>query len=118
MDSITGLALGRIAVGTLSLISPTLAAKALLLDPKANPQLSYVTRMFGSREIALGALTLASKGEARTRLVQAGVAIDGADAFTGVACARSGATSKTAGLMLAAVAAGAVATGIQGLQQG
>ena len=67
--------------------------------------------MFGSREIALGALTLLPPGEARTRLVQVGVAVDGADAFTGVAGARVRAVSKKAGLLLAAVAAGAVATG-------
>jgi len=116
MDPITGLAFGRIAVGAVSLVSPSLAAKLFLLDARANPQLPYVTRMFGSREIALGALTLTSTGAARKRLIQIGVAIDGADAFTGVASAASGAVSKKAGIVLALVAAGAVATGIQGLQ--
>ena len=44
-------------------------------------------RMFGSREIALGVITLAAPdGEARRRLVQVGVAVDAADAFTGIAC--------------------------------
>ena len=65
MDPITGLAYGRIAVGTLSLLSPTLTARLFLLDPTTNPQLSYMSRMFGSREIALGAITLASSGAAR-----------------------------------------------------
>ena len=75
-----------------------------------------MTRMFGSREIALGALTLASTGEARQRLVQVGVAIDAADAFTGIAAAASGAVSKKAGVVLALVAAGAVANGVASLQ--
>jgi hypothetical protein len=117
MDPITGLAYGRVAVGTVSLVSPALAAKLFLLDSRANPSLPYITRMFGSREIALGALTLASSGDARRRLVQVGVAIDGADAFTGIAAAASGAVSKKAGIMLALVAAGAVANGILGLQE-
>ena len=87
MEPITGLAYGRIAIGALSLLSPSLTAKLFLLDPKANPQLGYMGRMFGSREIALGAITLASSGEARRRLVQLGVAVDGADAYTGIATA-------------------------------
>jgi hypothetical protein len=118
MDPITGLAFGRIAVGTVSLVSPSLAAKLFLLDARANPSLPYVTRMFGSREIALGAITLASSGAARERLVQVGVAVDTADALTGIAAAASGAVSKKAGIMLALVAAGAVASGVMALTEG
>ena len=112
MDPITGLAYGRIAVGTVSLLSPTLAARLFLLDPGTNPQVPYVTRMFGSREVALGAITLASSGAARQRLVQLGIAVDGADVVTGVAGASTGAVPKKAGIMMALVAAGAVATGV------
>ena len=111
MDPITGLAYGRIAVGTLSLLSPRLAAKALLLDPGQNRQVPYVTRLFGSREIALGAITLASTGAARRSLVQVGMAVDGADAFTGLVGTVSGAVPRRSGLMMAVVAAGAVVTG-------
>jgi hypothetical protein len=112
MEPITGLAYGRIAIGALSLLSPSLTARLFLLNPKTNPQLTYMGRMFGSREIALGAITLASSGEARRRLVQLGVAVDGTDAYTGIVSAASGAVSKKAGLLLTAAAAGAVATGI------
>lgn len=115
MDPITGLAIGRVGIGVLSLLSPTLAARLFLLDPKANPQLAPVTRMFGSREIAVGALTLASRGAARRRLVTVGIAIDGADALAGLAALRSGSTGKPAALALTAVAAGAVVAGVQGL---
>ena len=72
--------------------------------------------MFGSREIALGGLTLVSSGAARARLVQVGVAVDGADVFTGVAAAAAGAVPKKAGVLMALVAAGAVATGLLALQ--
>ena len=54
--------------------------------------------MFGSREIALGAITLASTGAARKRLVQLGIAVDGADAFTGCGRGLTGAVSKKAGI--------------------
>ena len=54
MNPVTGLALGRIAIGATALASPDLAGKLFRLDVAANPQLPYMSRMFGSREIALG----------------------------------------------------------------
>ncbi len=117
MNPVSGLAIGRIAVGVVSLLSPNLSAKMLLLDARSNPQLPLVTRMFGSREIALGGLTLVATGAARERLVQVGIAIDAADVFTGIAAAASGAVPKKAGILLAVVAAGAVASGVAGLQE-
>ena len=115
MDPITGLAYGRIAVGTIALLAPRRAAQMFLLDPRANPQVPYVTRLFGSREVALGAITLASSGAARERLIQVGIAVDGADVVTGVAAASTGAVPRKAGIMMALVAAGAVANGVLGL---
>ena len=117
MEPITGLAYGRIAIGAMSLLSPSLTARLFLLNPKTNPQLSYMGRMFGSREIALGAITLASSGEARRRLVQLGIAVDGADAYTGIVTAASGAVPKKTGILLSVVAAAAVATGVLELQE-
>ena len=117
MDNITGLAYGRVAIGALSLLNPTLTARLFLLDPKTNPQLSYMGRMFGSREIALGAIMLASSGETRRRLVQLGVAVDGADAVTGVVTAASGAVPKKTGQLLAAAGIAAVVTGLLELQE-
>src|SRR3954453_11490312 len=111
MDPITGLAYGRISVGALSFLFPSLTARLFLLDPESNPQLGYMGRMFGSRELALGAITLASSGEARRKLVQLGVAVDGADAYTGVVTAASGSVPKKTGILLPLVAAAAVATG-------
>ncbi len=116
MDPITGLAVGRITIGALSLLSPTLTAKMFLLDPGANPQLGLMTRLFGSREIALGAITLATSGVARRSLVQVGVAVDGADVLAGLAAMASGSVPKTTGLVFSAVAAGAVAAGATSLQ--
>jgi len=117
MEPITGLAYGRIAIGAMSLLSPSLTARLFLLDPRNNPQLSYMGRMFGSREIALGVITLASSGETRRRLVQLGVAVDGADAYTGIVTAASGAVPKKTGVLLALVAAAAVATGVVELHE-
>ena len=75
----------------------SLAARLFLLNPRTNPQLPFVTRLFGSREIALGGLTLAASGAARRQLVQVGVAVDGADAVTGLIGTVNGSVSKPAG---------------------
>ena len=111
MNPVTGLALGRIAIGIGALASPDLASKLFRLDGANNPQLPYMTRMFGSREIALGAVTLASKGAARRRLVALGIAVDGADAFAGYDAMRTGSVTNSVGIGLTVPALGAVVAG-------
>lgn len=118
MDPVTGLSLGRIAIGTVSFASPSLAAKLFLLDGSANPQLPYLTRLFGAREIALGAATLAAAGSARRNLAVAGIAVDAADAATGILSTRNGEVGKIGGYGLTAVALGAVTAGAAGLALG
>jgi hypothetical protein len=117
MDPITGLAYGRIAVGTISLLSPKLAARLFLLDPNTNPQLPYLGRLFGSREIALGVITLAAPDDARRRLVQVGVAVDAADALTGIASVVSGNVPKKTALLLTVAGVASTTTGVLALQE-
>lgn len=118
MNPVTGLALGRIAIGATALASPDLAGKLFRLDVAANPQLPYMSRMFGSREIALGAVTLLAKGAARRKLVALGIAVDGADAFAGYDAMRSGAVNQSVGIGLTVPAVGAVLAGAIGLVTG
>ncbi|MCW2757370.1 MAG: hypothetical protein JWO46_1116 [Nocardioidaceae bacterium] len=115
MDPVTGLSLGRIAVGVVSVAKPELAGKLFQLDVAGNRQLPYMTRMFGSREIAIGVLTLVSSGKARRRLVLAGIGIDTADAGASIVASQNGSLSKPAGAILTAPAVGAVAAGISWL---
>ncbi len=117
MDPVLGLSLGRIVIGDGSIASPSLTAKMFGLSPANNPQMGYFTRMFGVREFALGSLTLLAKGDARRRMVLAGMAVDGGDAATGViALARKEVPILTGG-MLIAVALGAVGSGGASLAQ-
>src|SRR5690242_6687849 len=111
MNTATGLSLGRIAIGLGALASPDLASKLFRLDGANNPQLPYMTRMFASREIALGAVTLVAKGSARRRLVALGIFVDGADAFAGYDAMRSGAVNQSVGIGLTAPAVAAVVAG-------
>jgi glycerol kinase len=118
LNPVSGLALGRVAIGVGAIASPGLAMKMFRLDTETNPQLAYMSRMFGSREIALGALTLATSGKTQRNLILAGIAVDAADAAAGQLAAREGTVSKTTGTFLTLPALGAVAAGIAGLVLG
>ena len=115
MNPVNGLAVGRIAIGAAALASPAVAAKLFRLDHSRNPQLPYMTRLFASREIALGTITLLAKGSARRKLVALGMAIDGADGFAGYDAMKSGSVSQSVGLGLTVPALGAVVAGPVGL---
>lgn len=118
MNPVNGLAIGRIAIGATALASPELAARLFRLDLDRNPQLPYLSRLFGSREIALGAITLLAKGSARRKLVALGIAIDGADGFAGYDAMRSGSVSQSVGIGLTVPAVAAVVAGAIGLAAG
>lgn len=118
MNPVTGLSLGRIAIGALSLARPSTAAVAFGLTPAAQPEVAYVTRLFGSRETALGTATLLARGKGRTALVLLGVGVDVADAVTGHLGPREGQVTKRAGATLLGPALGAAAAGVLGLRTG
>lgn len=115
MNPVTGLALGRIAIGLLSFLSPALAARLFQLDASGNPQAPYLSRMFGSREVALGVAALATSGTTRRNVVLAGIAVDAADATAGYLAGRDGYVTKPTSAFLTAPALGAVAAGVAGL---
>lgn len=115
MNPVIGLSLGRIAVGAVAVANPALAARALHLDGAANPQLSYVTRLFGTREIALGLATLVTTGKSRRTLTALGILVDAADAGTGYLGMKEGVVTQKTALTLMVPAVGAVGSGISGL---
>jgi hypothetical protein len=110
-DTAKALAVGRVALGTIALLFPALAARLFMLKVTSNPQLPYMTRLFAAREIAVGAVTLAAPESARTSMVGLGMAVDGSDAIAGFAAARSGIVSKPVGVLLTGGALAAVAAG-------
>lgn len=114
MNPLTGLNVGRVVLGVVALLSPTSAARLLGLDPVAHPQMKYMSRMFGAREVALGALTLASSGQQQRDLVLTGIAVDATDTISGAAAALDGSVGKTRGVVLTLAALGALATGVVG----
>lgn len=115
MKPVTSMSLARISLGVLSVARPDLAAKAFRLDAPGNPQLPYMTRMFGSREVALGLVTLLSKGRSRRALITLGIAVDGSDAYAGYEAGRTRSVSQSTSGLLTAPAVLAVAAGLIGL---
>lgn len=115
MDPVTGLSLGRVVVGIMALVAPSATAKLFGIDAAANPQLGLFSRMFGAREIALGAVTLVSKGALRRNLTAVGIAVDGADVASGVVEIGTGGAPKLQGGALVGVALGAVGVGVAAL---
>lgn len=110
-DTAKALAIGRLVLGAVALLFPTLAARLFLLDARRNPQLSYMTRLFAAREIAIGGLSLTAPETAQTTMTGLGIAVDGSDAVAGIAATRAGIVSKPAGVLLTAAALGAMAAG-------
>ncbi|WP_182523450.1 DUF4267 domain-containing protein [Nocardioides dongkuii] len=116
MNPVTGLSLGRIAIGAVALADPHRAGTMFQLDPQLNPQLTYVTRLFGSREVVLGAATLLATGKARRNLVLLGILVDAADAGTGYLGIQDGSVTQKTGGALIGPAVGAMLAGVLGLR--
>lgn len=117
MNPVTGLSLARIGIGAVALASPDLASKLFRLDAASNPQLPYLSRMFGSRELALGAITLFAKGRARRNLALVGMSVDGMDAVAGYLAGRDGYVDQTTSAFLTGPAVLAVLAGGAGLRR-
>src|SRR5947209_13042812 len=115
MNPISALAGPRASIGIGAYLAPNLTGRVFGLDPAGNPQASFLGRLFGVRDVALGAGTLSSAGEARTRWVQLGVACDLADAGAAYLAARNGTIPRSAAIMAGAVALGAAGTGLVAL---
>ena len=116
MDHATSLSLARIAVGAASWLAPQLSLKAAMLDPAA-PQSPYMLRLFGTRDAALGLITLMAKPEHKPLLLKVGLGVDAGDTAAALQALQAGQLKSPAGLTLAAAAGAAVVAGIVALKQ-
>lgn len=105
----------RIAIGAGAWATPTLAGKLFGLDPDNNPQASYLARLFGIRDIALGIGTTASTGASRRLWWQLGIACDLMDAAAAGIGGRDGSLPKRAAVLAGGTALVAAGIGIAGL---
>lgn len=82
--ALVGLALGRIALGAPSRLAPRATARAFGAGRAANPELDYMTRVFGIRAVALGLGWLTSEGAARRRWQRLAFMCDVSDTVAGI----------------------------------
>ena len=117
MDNIAALAGLRAAVGVSAWAAPDFSGRLLGLDPAANPQASYLGRLFGVRDLVLGIGTMRAEGDARKLWLQAGIACDAADAAASLLGRRNGTLSTFTGVGTAVIALAAVGMGVAALQE-
>jgi hypothetical protein len=80
-DLVDSLSYGRIALGVSLILAPALTGRSYLGKEASRPVVRFVLRMFGIRDLVLGALQLATKGdkEASRKVMLAGIACDSVD---------------------------------------
>jgi hypothetical protein len=118
MNPALGLAAARLVIGGTALVAPDLGSRLFRLDAVGNPHLPYMTRLFASREIVLGAATLLSSGSTRRNLVVAGIGVDAADAAAAWLAGESGSVDRSTAALLTAPAVAAVVAGVVGVAAG
>ena len=102
----------RMVVGAAALAAPGHAFRGAGLDSRRNPQLPFVTRMFGIRDLVLGAGALGTSGADRRRWLAASLASDAVDFAAAVAGLRAGYLPRHGAIMLAGTAAAGTALGL------
>jgi hypothetical protein len=112
----TQLPLGRIVIGVLSWLMPNLINRIFGINPKANPNAAFATRLFGSRDAVLGVAQMQMTGPSRRLAWQLGIAVDAADAVAAGLAARNGSLPKPMALAAAGIAISAVGLGVVALQ--
>ena len=116
MDQANSLALARIVVGASSWIAPEASLKASMLDPTPT-QAPFIMRLFGAREIALGAVTLLAKPAHKPALLRMGLAVDSADAAAALMALKEKRLQPPQAALLAGMAGAGVVAGLVGLGQ-
>jgi len=113
----TAIAAGRVVVGAAAYLAPNLSGRLFGLDPDNNPQASYIGRLFGARDVALGAGVLRSPRKQKDAWVAAGMACDVADVGAGALAGIRGTLPPTSAAMVTATAAFFALTSAYLLQQ-
>ena len=106
----------RLGVGFAAWLFPRLAGRLFGLDVDGNPQLPYVARLFGVRDIVLGLGTFTSEGEAQNAWLRAGLTCDAADFAAGLLARRDEEIGPVTAVLVSAPALGGVAMGLAALR--
>src|SRR6202035_679492 len=113
MSPVNAIVAIRANIGLGAWAAPRLAGRLFGLDAEANPQLPYVGRLFGVRDVALAAGVRASSGSARRLWLKIGMMCDAADVIAG----RNGEISKVSTVLVTAPALMGIGLGLAALGQ-
>lgn len=116
--AVTGLAAGRIVLGTAAWAAPAATARLFGVRAKDNPEALLMGRLFAVRDAALGIGGLQTSGDARKLMLALGVGCDVMDAAAAVLALRSERIPTSAALLMAGVALGAAGVGARALVSG
>jgi len=106
---LTGMAVGRIALGAGSLLAP--GALARIFGARDSAELDYMTRVFGGRAIALGLAYLLAGPPERTRLQRLCLGVDVSDTTAALGALLRGERPRRAFVMASALTGGYAAVG-------
>jgi hypothetical protein len=109
MDLATTLSLTRIAIGVGAWAAPQTVLRAAGMDGDRGT--AYLARLFGTRDVALGAATLIAPTSARPALLRLCVAVDAADAGASVLAVRNGGLGAPTGALVTTTAVAAMVAG-------
>ncbi|MEX0992585.1 MAG: hypothetical protein WDZ37_01180 [Solirubrobacterales bacterium] len=109
--AVNTIAIGRIAVGASAWLAPNLSGRLFGLDPERNPQASYIGRLFGARDVVLGAGVLRAPRKQKDTWLKAGLACDVADTAAGMMAGVRGTLPVPAAALVTLTAAGFAAAG-------
>jgi hypothetical protein len=113
------LAAFRVALGTASWLAPRPLARVYgVPEDRLTPELTYMTRVFGVRAVALGVGYLASSGDARRLWHRLWLLCDTADTAMGVGMIASGKLRSKLGASALATTAPSMALDIAALPGG
>jgi hypothetical protein len=115
-NAANAIAISRMVVGSSAWLTPNLAGRLFGLDPEGNPQLPYVGRLFGARDVALGAGALRSPRKQKEAWLTAGLACDVADVAAGVLAGARGQLPFASAALVSATAAAFAGAGLWLLQ--
>lgn len=107
--SVVTLSAMRIGIGALAWVRPSAAARLFGLPDPGQTQSPYLWRLFGTRDIVVGAATLRATGAERRAWVAFGLACDAADGTAAAIGRRDGSLPSSTSAL---VAVPAVAVGL------
>ena len=106
----------RIAVGAGGWIAPNLVARMFAPGRVSAAQAPFLVRIYGVRDVVLGAGMLATDGRARRKWLIGGVVCDAADAVAALLGSRAGHLPGPVAALVAVPAVGGVALGLIALR--